>query len=106
MNQAHSERLHPRDAERLDIRLDAELRCPDWPELPIVLVDISPVGFRCTAEIVLEIGCRVVLRIPRLGQFPATIAWQLGREAGARFDSPLAKQIVFSLMARAAGAAN
>jgi hypothetical protein len=90
--------LRPRAVDRLRIDFDAFLRFEKNPELPVFIHDFSTSGFRCESAQQLTIGSRVVLRIPKLGQFSATIAWQLGRHAGARFDSPLSLPTMLSIV--------
>jgi hypothetical protein len=90
--------LKPRAVDRLRIDFPALLRFDKNPELPVFIQDFSSCGFRCESSSQLAIGSRVVLRIPKLGQFSATIAWQLGALAGARFDSPLSLPTMLSIV--------
>lgn len=90
--------LRPRTAERIRVDFDAFVRFDRFPELPVYIEDFSSSGFRCRCTERLRIGSRVILRIPQVGQFPATIAWQIGLYAGARFDTPLPLQTVMAIV--------
>jgi len=93
-----TEHLRPRAAERVRVDLDALLAFEDAPEVPVFVRDLSSHGFRCRCAEQLMIGSPVILHIPGVGQFPASIAWQLGAQAGVQFDSPLPLQTVLSVV--------
>lgn len=92
------EEFTPRAADRVRIDLDAFLAFDSSPEIKVFVRDLSSCGFCCQASGLLAIGSPVTLRIPGLGQFPATIAWQLGGDAGAKFVSPLPMSTVLSIV--------
>jgi len=97
-NQTSFDSLKPRTVDRLRIDFHAFLRFEKNPELAVYIHDFSTSGFRCQSSEQLAIGSRVILRIPKLGQFSATVAWQLGAQAGARFDTPLPLQTMLSIV--------
>jgi hypothetical protein len=97
-NQASFDALKPRTVDRLRVDFHAFLRFEKNPELAVYIQDFSTSGFRCQSNQQLAIGSRVILRIPKLGQFSATIAWQLGTQAGARFDTPLSLTTMLSIV--------
>lgn len=97
-HQASFDPLKPRTVDRLRIDFDAFLRFEKNPEVAVYIQDFSTRGFRCQSNQKLAIGSRVILRLPRLGQFSATIAWQLGGQAGARFDTPLSMSTMLSIV--------
>ena len=97
-NHASFDALKPRTVDRLRVDFHAFLRFEQNPELAVYIQDFSTCGFRCQSNQQLTIGSRVVLRIPKLGQFSATVAWQLGTQAGARFDTPLALPTMLSIV--------
>lgn len=92
------EDLKPRAAGRVCVGFDALLRFDGRPELPVFILDFSSRGFQCRCSERLRIGSQVILHVPTLGQFSATIAWQLGVNAGARFDSPLPLDTLVSIL--------
>ena len=90
--------LRPRAAERVRVDLDAFLAFDNAPEVQVFVRDLSSHGFRCRCAEQLMIGSPAILHIPDVGRFPATIAWQLGMQAGVRFDAPLPLQTVLSVV--------
>lgn len=90
--------LKPRNVDRVRVDFDAYLTFDKAPELPVFIRDLSSQGFQCRCSERLAIGSSVTLRIPDIGQFSATVAWQLGVQAGARFDTPLPLPTVLSIV--------
>lgn len=94
----HMSGMKERAVDRLDVELNGLLRFQHNPELPVRITNLSSRGFRCRATATLDIGSTIILRLPGLGQYSATVAWQLGREAGARFDAPLPLSTVMKIV--------
>jgi hypothetical protein len=90
--------LTPRAADRVRVDLNALLAFDTSPEVEVYIRNLSCCGFCCSSSERLAIGSPVTLRIPELGQFPATIMWQLGADAGARFVTPLPLSTVLSIV--------
>jgi hypothetical protein len=87
-----------RKADRVRVDFEAFLTFESKLERPVVITDFSPSGFSCRSAEHLEIGSHIILQIPAMGQFLATIVWQLGDNAGARFDPPLPVSCVMSII--------
>lgn len=80
-----SEREQPR-SPRVQTSIQAVLVDSDGGELPVEVLDLSSGGFRLHAGESLVPGEKVRLRVPRYGDFPATIQWVRGLEAGGLFQ--------------------
>jgi len=93
-----NQQLKLREADRVHVDLSAFLTLESSLELPVVVTDLSTCGFSCRADERLTIGSRVMLQVPNLGEFLATIIWQLGDNAGARFEPPLPVTRVMSII--------
>jgi hypothetical protein len=88
----------PRAGDRLRVDFDAFLTPGGGQEVPIIVRDFSSHGFRFACSEPLPIGSEVSLRTLDFGPFSATIAWQLGVNAGARFAVPLSMHTVMSII--------
>ncbi|MBA3896285.1 MAG: PilZ domain-containing protein [Sphingomonadaceae bacterium] len=96
--------LKPRDhrrAQRLDVRLEAELREPGSSQrFEVTVVDLSVVGFRCETSFTLKPGQRVFVTIPGLGPIEAVVEWRRLYAYGCSFDRPLHTAVFDLLVAR------
>ena len=87
-----------RKSDRVRVDFEAFLTFESKLEHPVVITDFSTSGFSCRSTEPLAIGSHVMLQIPAMGQFMAKIVWQLGDNAGARFDPPLPVSCVMSII--------
>lgn len=49
------------------------------------ICDISPAGIRIKADYLCEVGNRLILVVPKLGDISGTVRWQKGSEIGIKF---------------------
>lgn len=71
---------------RHDVDLEAVALRADGTSLPVKLRNISYDGCLLEAEVVLSIGEKVVLSLPRMGEVKSQIRWAtMDGKAGARF---------------------
>jgi len=78
-----------RSAPRHRANAMAKIRLLKQPAEMIHVVDISPEGCGFRSKRVLGIGTRVLLNLPGLEVWLATVAWFENGRGGLRFDRPL-----------------
>jgi hypothetical protein len=71
--------------DRRPVEVDAVLQRSDGTKAAVRLVNFSGEGCRIEAATDLQIGERVQIAIPRMGQMKAQVRWALLGSAGAKF---------------------
>ena len=71
--------------DRNKVALDAVVHRLDGSHAPVKLTNMSDEGCRIECSDHLQIGERLAIAIPRLGQLNAQVRWALQGSAGARF---------------------
>jgi hypothetical protein len=74
---------------RIQTSIAAVLVDSDGGELAVEIVDLSSGGFRLRCGETLVTGEQIRLRVARYGDFPATLKWVRGHEAGGLFLAPI-----------------
>jgi len=71
--------------DRHPVQIDATIHCADGSREPAKLSDFSDEGCRIECDRGFQIGERLQIAIPRMGQIKAQVRWALPGSAGARF---------------------
>ena len=71
--------------ERHPVEIDAVAYRADGTKLPVKLTNFSEQGCRIDAADGFQIGERLSIAVPRMGQMKAKIRWALAGSAGAQF---------------------
>lgn len=71
--------------DRNAVELDAVLHRVDGSHAPVKLTNLSEEGCRIESADHLQIGERLAISIPRLGELKAQVRWALDGSAGAKF---------------------
>lgn len=86
-----------RRAGRRIVNLAAALREEGAVTQPVLVVDISPLGFKAQAENPPEPGSEVWLKLPGCEARRSRVIWSEGGEAGCEFESPLHERDIAAL---------
>lgn len=78
-----------RSAERRIVNLAARLRDPGARIVEAEVVNLSTDGFMAEADVVLEIGANVWLKLPGLEPQNSRVIWAEGGRTGFQFATPL-----------------
>ena len=78
-----------RSAERRIVNLAARLREPGATIVDAEVINLSTTGFMATADIVLEVGASVWLKLPGLEPQNSRVVWTEGGASGCQFSTPL-----------------
>jgi hypothetical protein len=78
-----------RAADRLTVRCPAYIRQVFAVDRPVMLINLSATGFRCSCFYQLDPAVEATLIIFGAGIFPATIRWKGGIMMGASFHEEL-----------------
>lgn len=90
-----------RKAERRMINMAAALREEGARTSQIIVLDISPGGFRAEVGDDIHEGSEVWLKLPNFEAKRSRVIWRKGREAGCEFESPLGAYEIQALTAPA-----
>jgi hypothetical protein len=71
--------------DRLPVEIDATVVHADGGKVPVKLTNLTDQGCRIDADHQFQIGERLILALPRMGQIKAQVRWALPGSAGARF---------------------
>lgn len=71
--------------ERHPVEIDAVAYRDDGTKIPVKLTNFSEHGCRIDALDAFQIGERLSIAVPRMGQLKARIRWALPGSAGAQF---------------------
>lgn len=75
----------PDRRQRHVVRLEARITHADGREVGTVVTDLSLDGCSVTGSF--EIGERVTMSLPKIGNFRGTVRWAIGVRAGVRFKT-------------------
>ena len=75
----------PKREDRRPVRATGTLYLPDGSAVSVRLTDISFDGCQVETDVILPIGHKVKLALPRLGDINAQVRWALPGRAGMRF---------------------
>jgi hypothetical protein len=78
-----------RRAGRRIVNLAAALREKGAVTQPVLVVDVSPLGFKIQTKTPPEAGSEVWLRMPGFEARRSRVIWAEAEEAGCEFESPL-----------------
>jgi len=78
-----------RSAERRIVNLAARLREPGATIVDAEVINLSTTGFMATADIVLEIGASVWLKLPGLEPQNSRVVWNEDGKTGCEFATPI-----------------
>lgn len=78
-----------RQAERVPIRIGAQLREQGGRKYPVQVFDLSVSGCKCEALFNVNPGARVWVQMPGMASIECEVAWHRGFLIGCRFATPL-----------------
>lgn len=95
------ERSGPRD----EVHFRTRGTRTDGLPMDLLIVNISAKGLMARCEAPVEVGDRVRVRLPAVGQMPAEVRWSLGGRIGCQLDDTIPLADYFQLLAAMAKAA-
>jgi hypothetical protein len=93
--------VRKRALKRASLRGPASILRHGEPEVFVEVCDLSAGGCRITTDSKLTIGSNVVIAMPGLGFAYASVAWQIGGQAGLEFEAPVSSRQVFAAIVEA-----
>jgi hypothetical protein len=88
-----------RSAVRQEVHYRARGHGPDGRGFMLLIANISARGLMARCDAPYQVGDRLTLTLPLVGETAATIRWSLGGRIGCEFDAPIAPVQYFPLLA-------
>jgi hypothetical protein len=76
-------------SERITVGKATRMRPNEWSSVEVLVLDVSPCGFKAQCEARLIRGSMISLDVPGLGCVEAQVSWQRGDRIGAKFLRPI-----------------